>query len=104
MKPLMYGYMKVQPGTPDNDVRQMELVLKDYAEREGYCFAAMFYEEDDGRASALSELIEELKRSEARHVVMPTLAHLSSHSIIRRTRLDLIKTDAGAQVHTLTSA
>lgn len=99
MKPLMYGYIKIESDTPDNDVRQMELVLKDYAEREGYDFGTIFYEYNgDGRA--LAELVEELKRSEARHVVMPSISHLSTHAILCDNRLALIE-GVDAQVHTL---
>ena len=102
MKPLIYGYIKVQADTPDNDVRQMELVLKDYAEREGYCFATIFYEHDtDGRA--LAELIQELKQADAHDVVMLSLAQLSSHPLLCDQRVALIEVDADAQIHTLST-
>lgn len=98
MKPLIYGYMRVTPGTPDNDLEQTERVLRDYAEHEGYSFAAIFHEHVNGSQSAFSELIEELQRTEAHHVIVPTLDHLSGHDILLNTMLARLEQAAGAQV------
>lgn len=81
MRPLMYGYMRVSEDTPANDVQQMELVLKDYAEREGFCYTTTFCEYVPGSQGAFIELIEELKRDEARNVIVPSLSHLSTHPL-----------------------
>ncbi len=101
MKPLIYAYIRVQPGTPDDDLTQMELTLKDVAEQEGYCFATIFHEHDSGSRSAFYELVAELKRAEARHVIVPSLEHLSGHQLIRSHMLMKLEHEAGAQVMTL---
>jgi len=106
VEPLIYGYMQLDPEVPDNDIRQMEIVLRYYAETKGYCFATTFYEDlshDGSDRSAFAELIEELKRSEARHVIMPTTDHLSPHPLLRTSMLLQLAKEARAQVHTLST-
>jgi DNA invertase Pin-like site-specific DNA recombinase len=97
----MYGYMRVSEDTPDNDVEQMELVLKDYADREGFCYATTFQEYTPGSQAAFAELVEELKRAEARHVIVPTLDHLSAHRILRGSMVERLEIEASACVWTL---
>lgn len=97
----MYGYMRMQKGVRDGDVRQMELALRDYAEREGYCFATFFYEEDDGSMSAFAELIQELNRAEARNVIVPTGEHIAVSPQLRSSRILQLLHQASAQVHVL---
>jgi hypothetical protein len=101
VKPLIYGYMRMIEGVLDGDVRQMELVLRDYAEREGYCFATFFYEEDDGTMSAFTELIHELNRAEARHVIVPSGDHIARSPQLRSSRIRMLQHNAGAHVHVL---
>ncbi|MDG4773299.1 hypothetical protein [Solwaraspora sp. WMMD792] len=101
MKPVIYGYLRVDRDALDGDTRQMELELKFWAEQEGYCFAGLFHECDDTlNRPALAVLIEEIGRSGARHVVMPVLAHLSTHPVIQHHLLGVLE-DTGVQVHTL---
>ncbi len=104
LKPLIYGYMRLDPEAPDNDIRQLEIALRYYAETKGYCFATTFYEDlshDGSDRSAFAELIEELQRSEAQHVIMPTTNHLSPHPLLRTSMLLQLENEAHAQVHTL---
>ncbi len=106
MEPLIYGFMQLDPEAPDNDTRQLELVLKYCAETAGYCYATTFHEgisrSGSGR-SAFAELIEELKRSEARHVIVPSIDHFSAHPLVRTIMLLKLATEAHAQVHTLST-
>lgn len=44
MKTLIYGYMRVHSEAEDEDIRHMELELKNFAEVKDFCFAAIFYE------------------------------------------------------------
>jgi len=106
LKPLIYGYMRLDPEAPDNDIRQMEIALRYYAETKGYCFATTFYEDlshDGSDRSAFAELIEELQRSEARHVIVPTADHFSAHPLLRTSMLLQLENEALAQVHTLST-
>lgn len=102
MKPLIYGYMQVDPDIPDNHIRQVELLLEDYAEAEGYCFATIFHEDASvNNRSAFVELINELKRSEAHHVIVPSIDHFSSHPVVRVHMLMRLEDETDVQVHTL---
>ncbi|WP_370651614.1 recombinase family protein [Frankia sp. Cj3] len=101
MKPLIYGYMRVQPETPDDDLAQVELALKQVAEREGYCFATIFQEFQNGCHAAFYELMNELQRAEAHHVIVPSLEHLSGNDILCNHLLMALELKANAQVLTL---
>lgn len=98
MRPLMYGYMRVSEDTPERDAQQMELVLKDYAEREGFCYVTTFCEYVPGSQGAFIELTEELKRAEARNVIMPSLSHLSTHPLLRDHLVERLALVADAYV------
>jgi DNA invertase Pin-like site-specific DNA recombinase len=100
IKPLLYGYMRVDQDAREADLEQVELTFRFIAEQEGFCLAATFYE-DDGRRSAFCELIHELKRSEARHVIVPTMEHIARHRILRKSLLDQLQDETGAQVISL---
>lgn len=101
MKPLMYGYMRVDRDVRDADVKQTELALRFVAETEGYCFAAIFYEDDDGRNAAFDELAAELKRSEAHDVIVPSYDDISRHPLLRLQMCEWLSIEANAHVHTL---
>lgn len=104
MKPLIYGYIRVDPEVLDNDIRQLELVLEYRAEAAGYCFATTFHEDNASSSSHLSafdELIVEIKRSEARHVIAPSTDHFSDHPLLRISMLLRLAKEANAQVYTL---
>ncbi|ROO63338.1 resolvase-like protein [Micromonospora sp. Llam0] len=101
VKPLVYGYLRVDRDALDGDIRQMEVAFKFWAEQEGYCFAGLFHEDDSAlNRPALTALIEEIGRCDVRHVIMPSLAHLSTHQVFQCHLLGTLE-DAGVQVHTL---
>lgn len=98
MKPLIYGYLRVTDELADIDICRMERGLQDLADAEGFCFAITFYESVSGYHGAFSELLEELKRAEAHHIVTPSLDHLSRHPILRDQMLTRLERGANAQV------
>ncbi|MGL5866525.1 MAG: recombinase family protein [Dermatophilaceae bacterium] len=100
IQPLMYGYLRAPEEMPDDDLDRAVHHLQRYAETEGYCYATTFLEYEPGSQDAFAELIAELKRAEARHVVVPSLEHLSSHRLIRASMVDRLELDASASVLT----
>jgi hypothetical protein len=94
----MYGYMRVGEDIPVSDEQQMELVLKDYAEREGFCYVTTFCEYVPGSMGAFIELTEELQRAEARNVIMPPLSHVSTHPMLLDHLVERLTVAADAYV------
>lgn len=101
MNPLIYGYMRVANDDTDNAVDALEKQIQNLAETEGFCYATTFFEYQDGSRAVFDELIQELKRAEARHVVVPSLEHLSSRRILRVGLVERLELDANAFVLTL---
>lgn len=99
---MMYGYMRVDGDEPDDDIRHTERRLRALAEVEGYCFAGLFHEHDASQR-AFAELIEELKRAEAHHVVVPSLRHLADNHLLRGIMLTQLEHQAHAVVVELSS-
>lgn len=101
MKPLAYGYMRVFCDVTEEDVRSVERRIQECAQELGFQLATTFQETVSGSHDALQELIEELQRSEAEHVIVPSFNHFSKHSILQRLLLEQLEEDTGAEVHTL---
>lgn len=101
MKPLAYGFMRVPSGAEDEDIRQIELALKNFAEVKGFCFAAVFHEHVVGSQAVFGDLVKELQRAQAHHVIVPSVQHLASHPILRMSMLVHLELEAGASVHEL---
>lgn len=100
MKPLIYGYMRAPDDMSDADLDRAVDKMQRFAETEGFCYAATFFEYQHGSRAAFDELIQELKRAESRHVVVPSLEHLSSHRILCASMVGRLETDANALVLT----
>lgn len=98
VKPLMYGYMRVIPEAEDEELDGVVQQMKTFAELEGFCYTTTFFEYTSGSHAAFEELTEELKRAEARHVVVPSFAHLSAHPLICNHMAERLERDANPQV------
>lgn len=98
MKPLLYGYLRVDDDPADEELSRMERRLRRHAETEGFCYAGTFHEYQPGVYRALDELVEELRRAEARHVVVPSMEHVSRHPLLRSYLLNRLEFEAGARV------
>lgn len=101
MKPRAFGYLHVDRGVNDDDVRQWESDLRGCAEREGYCLVRIFYEYERGGQFAFAELVAELRRTGACCVFTPSLAHFSTHRLLRNCMVELLDQAAGTEVLTL---
>jgi DNA invertase Pin-like site-specific DNA recombinase len=95
---LIYGYMRVASDAPDDEPDDIEQQMRRFAEVEGFCYAATFFEYQDGSQAAFNELAEELKRAEAHHVVVPSMSHISSHPILLGHMIERLELDTAAQV------
>ena len=66
----------------ENALKQFAEDLKQVAEDKGFTFASIFYEYHSGSRDAFDKLAETLTRTNARHVVVPSVGHLSGSAII----------------------
>lgn len=101
IKPLAYGYLRVQSDTDDHTLDSLEQELESYAEAHGYEFATTFQELASGQFTAWNELLVELQRTHAHHIIIPSFDHLTRHPLLRQTLLDRAEYDAKAEVHEL---
>ncbi len=85
----------------DDEVGRIEQQMKRFAEVEEFCYATTFYEYQSGSYSAFDELNEELMRAEARHVVVPSISHISTHPILQSHMVERLKFGPGAHVFEL---
>jgi hypothetical protein len=97
LRPLAYGYMRVPCDIPDAKVRRMEFEMQRFSERHGWCLAAIFYEFVCGVHDAFEELVEELQRADAHHVVIPTYRHLARSPLLQNSLLQRLEFDAHAE-------
>ena len=99
MKPLIYGYMRVTEDMDDHEVCLMEQSLTTFADVEGYCLATIFYEYETGSQAAFTELLHELRRAEAHHVVVPSLEQLADSQIVQALMVDQVELETDAALH-----
>jgi DNA invertase Pin-like site-specific DNA recombinase len=90
IKPLIYGYVRVTEDLADDELQQLECGLEKLAEAEGYCLTETRYEYQPGYYGTFYRLIAELKRTQIRHMVVPSLDHLSAHPLLRDQMINLL--------------
>lgn len=96
--PLAYGYLRVPGDVPDHEVKALEDQVMDYAGQLGCTFAGFFFEFRSGMATAFNDLIEELRRTRALYVIVPSLRHVAYHRLLREVRLSRLESDTGVEV------
>ncbi|OKJ98981.1 hypothetical protein AMK34_10380 [Amycolatopsis sp. CB00013] len=97
-KPLAYGYMRVPRDVSDDKVRRLERAIMRFADGQGLYFVSFFFEFHCGSREAFDELITELVRAQARHVVVPTLRHLARNGLLQDVMRDRLTQEARAEV------
>lgn len=81
MRPLMYGYLRLE--LAGGHVPSCEAQIRHFAEREGFDLAMIFHERIHGDV-ALTALVAELRRSECHHVALPSMEHLIQPGMSRQ--------------------
>ncbi|EOD69363.1 recombinase family protein [Amycolatopsis vancoresmycina] len=99
--PLAYGYLRVPADAPDHQVKALEDQLMDYADQQGCTFAGFYFEFNGGMTTAIDDLIEELRRTRAPYVIVPSLRHVAYNRLLQEIRLCRLEFETGAQVLTL---
>jgi hypothetical protein len=99
--PLAYAYMRVPCNIPDKKVQRTELKLRAFAEGLGLRLAGIFREYACGAHGAFEDMLVELQRTGAHHVVIPTFGHLARNRLLQNSFLFRLEVDAGAEVFEL---
>jgi hypothetical protein len=99
MKRQIYGYMLAHEGRSEEDVRNDELQLFRWAQLEGYFLAAIYQEADEGSIAELTDLVEELKRTGDRAVVVPSVEHFGSSALLQEHLWAYVVHTATAEVY-----
>ena len=96
--PRAYGYMRVPCDVPDDKIRRLESQVVAYAEKRGLQFISFFFEFHCGSREAFQDLVTELIRTDAHHVVVPSLRHLAHNELLQDQMLDQLNFTARTQV------
>ncbi|MEV7046630.1 recombinase family protein [Amycolatopsis sp. NPDC051061] len=97
-RPLAYGYMRVPCDVPDAKVQRLEQALRAFAALQGLYLVTFFFEFDCGSQEGFGELLTELKRADAHHVVIPSLRHFARSTLLQNQMLGHLEFEAAAEV------
>ena len=100
MKRRAYGYLRITDELDDEEIRQLECGLQKLAETKGFCLIEICSEYQRGYYGAFYRLVDELKRKQVHHVVVPSFEHLSAHPLLR-AQLHMRLEKADAQIWTI---
>jgi DNA invertase Pin-like site-specific DNA recombinase len=100
VKPLIYGYVRTPADAADQEISRIRYELHAFAYIKGFELGRVFYE-CPGSHDAFAELITELGRSEARHVIVPTIKHLADDEVLLRSMLHTLEQRSKAEVFEL---
>jgi hypothetical protein len=104
MRPLVFGYLRLQPADPPQIGARLTAEMRAYAEREGLMLADVYTDHLDPPAnhpnrSAFCALMDALRRHDASGVVIPTPQHLSRQPGSYAARRTIIEAEVGARLH-----
>lgn len=100
MARAMYGYMRLTAGEDNSDeIQTIERELATHATREGFALERLFVErlgcEDE---SAFFTLVDALKTTEIKHVIVPSLWHFARLPGLQAAMRDHIEREIGARL------
>jgi nucleotide-binding universal stress UspA family protein len=82
-KPIIYGYMRAYPDTPETEIMREELRLFRWAQDSGYDLAVIYQEEQEGSIAVLTDLIRELQLTGDTAVVVPSMRHFGTSRVLQ---------------------
>lgn len=97
-RPLILGYLRVDPGAAPEEVSRMRQSIAEFADREGFVLTEIFVETETTATSAFAALMDRLQHTEARAVIVPTLRHFAHLAGVSAAMKELVERQAGAQV------
>jgi len=95
----MYGYMRIATDTDyQAESERATAELKAFAEREGYSLEEVFIEHPAAQKRAFDVLLERLKSSESRNVLVPSLWHFARLPGLQEAMQQHIQQETGARL------
>lgn len=96
-----YGYLRVCSDAAYRDAPGREQDMRRYAREHGLQLISVHHEFAYGKLDAFTTLVDTLRRTGARHVLVPSLDHLGQSGALRRVLLSRLEAGLLATVHTL---
>ncbi|MFC4033071.1 hypothetical protein ACFO3J_16480 [Streptomyces polygonati] len=91
--------MRAYDVTPDVEVMREELHLFRWAQARGYDLVAVYQEVEEGSIDVLTELVEELRRTGSRAVLVPSIEHFGTSHPLQDNLWAHVVHNARAEVH-----
>ncbi|MGW8451129.1 recombinase family protein [Streptomyces niveus] len=101
LAPAAYGYLRVCSDAAYRAAPGREQDMKRYAHEHGLQLVAFQHEFAYGKLDAFTALVDTLRRTGARHVLVPSLDHLGQSAALQRVLLSRLEASLHATVHTL---
>lgn len=99
MRPAIYGYMRVASDQGDlEETERIKRELSAYAEREGFTLEDVFTENVQCSESAFGTLLDAIKRSEVKNVIVPSLWHFARLPGLQNAMKYHIEQEIGASI------
>ncbi|MDX3277305.1 recombinase family protein [Streptomyces scabiei] len=95
--PKAYGYIRLRESDDDQELCFIEERISDYADSCGLRLVHTHYE--DGPGISPYRLIHRLIRNDVRHVVVLSLAQITTHPLLQLLVSEAITLDAGALLY-----
>ncbi|MGV9340586.1 recombinase family protein [Streptomyces sp. NPDC003688] len=99
MRPLMYGYMRTiaNPDEPE-EIERIRRELNSYAEHEGFSLEQLFCESISSPDSAFQTMLDTIKRTEVKNVIVPSLWHFARLPGLQEAMRQHIEQETGARI------
>ncbi|MCX4742770.1 hypothetical protein [Streptomyces antibioticus] len=99
MRPAMFGYLRLSPSGEESDEDcSMHSELEDYANREGFTLERVFTENAPGSEHAFFSMVEKLKGSDVKNVIVPSLWHFARLPGLQEAMRQHIEREIGARL------
>ncbi|AEW92745.1 MULTISPECIES: recombinase family protein [Streptomycetaceae] len=99
MRPQMYGYMRMAATVEDDEeMESVRRAMRTYAEREGFTLGHVFTENATTSESAFFTLLDAIKRTEVKNVIVPSLWHFARLPGLQTAMQQHIEQETGAHL------
>ncbi|ADD41699.1 recombinase family protein [Stackebrandtia nassauensis] len=99
MRPSIYGYMRIVARVSDpEEAERIRRELSEYAYREGFSLCDVFTEDSTCSESGFSAMLDALKESEVRDIIVPSLWHFARLPGLQEAMKHHVEHETGARI------